>query len=443
MVRKLGAKRWKLLHRLAYAVAILGVVHFYLLVKSDVRLPLTFAAVLTPLLGFRLGSHYWSLVAASRKPKPARMASIAQRPPKYWKGQLRVASTIPETHNVKTFRLQSPDGADLPFRFEAGQYINLRLPINGQFVSRSYTISSAPTQSAYCEITVKREEQGTGSRYLHDQVREGAILEVGAPAGRFTFDHRAHHSVTLIAGGVGITPMMSIARSLIDRSWAGKIYFIFVARTPADLIFHDELRLRDKQFRNLNLLITLTSPPTDHWPGQSGRLNAQVLQSFVPDLATHPVFVCGPAAMMEATCELLKQMGVPDHLIRTEEFVSPPASQVESNGQATPDNSYGPEANGGQGDRPDDLNQSIIHFVTSRVVATADPQTNLLEVAESAGVDLPWECRAGICGQCKIKCLEGKVSMASHLALSESEKTSGYILACQALPVSSEIRVQA
>ncbi len=432
MVRRLGAKRWKLLHRLTYVVVILGVVHYYLLVKSDVRQPLAFALVLTPLLGFRLVNHYRDLRAAARELAGRPRQTVQPSRAKFWKGTMRVARIFQETHNVKTFRFQTVDGTELPFRHLAGQYLNIQLRVDGKVVRRSYTISSAPERSSYCEISVKRENQGAGSRHLHDHVKEGDLIDIAAPAGRFVFDDKRHQAVTLIAGGVGITPMMSTARSLTDRSWPGQIYFVFAARNESDLIFRHELEVLATRFANFHLLVTLTNLPADHtWTGAIGRLSDGMLREFVPRLTEHPALVCGPQGMMDASCELLRKLGLPEANILTEAFISPTAG-----GDA--------EVAAGASDWSDSsLAEATITFSNSRVVTTVRADTNVLEAAEAAGVELPFECRSGICGQCKVKCQKGEVHMRTQDALSAKEKSAGYILACQALPRSREIQIEA
>ncbi len=128
---------------------------------------------------------------------------------KSWAGQLRVAQVFDETPQVRTFRLTSAAGPRLPFDFLPGQYLNLSLAIDGRKVRRSYTIASSPTRAGYCELTIKREERGLASRHLHDAVRAGDMLDVIAPAGKFTFTGAESASVVMIAGGVGITPLMA------------------------------------------------------------------------------------------------------------------------------------------------------------------------------------------------------------------------------------------
>ncbi len=250
MIRKLGPGRWKLLHRLAYVATILGVVHYYMLVKSDVRQPLAFAAVLTPLLGFRSLKHYWDLRREASKSKSIQSAET-RRIPKFWNGELMVENIHRETHDVKTFRFVHAEG-DIPFLHRPGQYMTLTLNIHGQTVKRSYTIASSPSQRGHVELTIKRNPDGQVSRYMHDEVKIGDKIRIGAPAGKFYFDDLQSNAVVLIAGGVGITPLMSILRYLTDRPWRGTIYFVNAIRSQDDQIYETELAAT--RFENLHVL---------------------------------------------------------------------------------------------------------------------------------------------------------------------------------------------
>ncbi|MDB5296374.1 MAG: Oxidoreductase FAD-binding domain protein, partial [Phycisphaerales bacterium] len=341
MIRRLGPRRWKALHRLAYAAAAAGALHYYMQAKSDVRQPLAFAGTLAGLLLVRAVWHYVDLRRAAARATPVRAPSAAAVPPrrKLWSGELVVARTFDETPGVRTFRLVPPAGGDLPFDYLPGQYMNLRLTVGGRPVNRSYTIASSPTRRGHCELTVKREEMGVSSGHLHREVRAGDRLKVSAPAGRFTFtgdgpDQPAVDGVVLIGGGVGITPVMSMARYLTDRSWPGEIYFVAVARTERDVLFGDELDALARRFPNFHLCVTLSRPTTDGaWAGPRGRLTAELLTPFVPDLARRPVYLCGPDEMMAAARRLLAELGVPAGRVHTEAFVSP-GSQVADAGTA-------------------------------------------------------------------------------------------------------------
>ena len=272
MVRRLGPKRWKLLHRAVYLVAALGVLHYYMLVKSDVRQPLAFAAVLVVLLGARFGRHYFELLRIAKHstkrptsahavvmaPSVAASSVDATKPRQQWKGELKVAAIFQETPEVKTYRLAAADGGPFPFAYLPGQFLNVQLTIDGKRVNRSYTISSSPTRGAACELSIKREPFGLASRFIHDHLNVGDILKVSGPAGKFIFTGQDGSAILLISGGVGITPMMSIVRYLTDRAWPGDIYFVNVAKTEEGLIFHDEIQWLKHRFPRLSVCQTLT-----------------------------------------------------------------------------------------------------------------------------------------------------------------------------------------
>ncbi len=427
MIQQLGPKRWKLLHRLAYVVAALGVVHYYLLVKSDVRQPVAFAFVLTALLGTRFGKHYLELrrSAQGTPRKPAKNA-VAPRKSKTWKGELSVVSITQVTSDVKTFRFQAKSGG-LPFAYLPGQYLSLQLMIDGKRINRSYTIASSPTLKNACELTIKRDPNGLVSRHLHDTLKVGDTIIATAPAGKFVFTGNESPAILMIAGGVGITPLMSVARYLTDRAWDGVIYFVVVARTENDIIFREELYRLSKRFPNFRLCITLTQAGEESsWRGHRGFLSEVLLQNLVGDLTQLPVHLCGPKGMMEATRELLLKCGVSATQIKTEEFVSPRATH--SNIVA---------------EQPELIAKELrITFNRSKQTIEMDAEATVLEAAEASSIDLPFECRSGICGQCKTRLLSGSVVMDTEDALTSTEKSNGWILACQA-HATSDVVVEA
>jgi ferredoxin-NADP reductase/DMSO/TMAO reductase YedYZ heme-binding membrane subunit len=432
MVARLGARRWKMVHRLAYLAAGLGAMHYYMQVKADIRQPSAFAAVAGILLAARFGWHYFDLRKAARRP-PAPIPPPASR--KFWSGELQVARVFDETPEVRTFRLVSPDGGRLPFDYLPGQYLNIHLNINGRRVNRSYTLASSPTRCGYCELSIKREDAGLASSYLHGHLHEGDRLRISAAAGKFIFTGQESESVVLIAGGVGITPLMSITRYLTDRAWAGEIFLLIAARTENDLIFKDELDLLQKRFPNLRVCVTLTRvQPDDAWNGQQGRVSLDWLTQSVPDLARRLFYVCGPDAMMSSTRELLLKIGVPQSKTLFEAFVSPGVAvrSAEADGEPViaPAESE-PWSTEGRLTDTESIMPSTATFARSGKTATLTPDTTLLEASESVGVNLPFECRSGICGQCKVRLVAGSVAMETEDALTPSEKRAGWVLACQ------------
>jgi len=411
MIKRLGAKRWHALHRLAYVAAICGVIHYYMQVKADVRQPLAFAGVLTVLLGYR--------VVTAKKNGAAQTAAKS----KIWSGPLRVARIIRQTPDVQTFRFASPDGGPLPFQHQPGQYLVLSLMINGKKINRPYTISSSPTKPDYCEITVKREEIGLVSRHLHDTLREGDTINLTAPTGRFIFDGRQAKSIVLIAGGVGITPLMAITRYLTDQNWKGDIYFAYAAKTPNDIIFRKELDDLKARFPNLHVHVTLSRAEDTDWTGHKGRVSAEFLMKCVPELSTRLVYICGPNAMMTMTVQVLRDLGVPAEQIKLEEFIA--AKQMAADAGMTC-------VEAANGAAPNDGGEPKLTFSRSAKSVALAPDKTLLEIAEDAGVKIDFECRSGICGTCKTRLLGGCVMMETQDALTSEDKGRNIILMCQA-----------
>jgi glycine betaine catabolism B len=430
MVSRLGATAWKRLHRLAYPIAIAAVIHYYLLVKSDVTQPLAFAAVIGALLLYRLVRQYlWLRFAVAVDPRPAPIAAgRAWSTPRPWSAELVVTGIVAETPDVKTFRLAAIDGGPLPFTYRAGQYLTLALTVDGRRVNRSYTISSSPTRAGYCEISVKRAQAGCASCHLHDSWREGDRVRVSAPAGSFVFDPASASRVVLIAGGIGITPLMATVRSLTDEAWRGDIYLLYAVKGAADIAFRDELTWLASRFANLHVRILVGLVEASGRAGASdllahGRLTRETIASFVPDVAHSPVLLCGPSPMMAAMRETLVAMGVRDAEIRQEAFVAPPSPDRLRRGE-------GIEAHDADAPLPD-ADAAIVFRRTGRAVHAAAGRT-VLEAAEDAGVRIPYECRSGICGQCKTPLLAGRVAMEVQDALSAADRARGLILACQA-----------
>jgi ferredoxin-NADP reductase/DMSO/TMAO reductase YedYZ heme-binding membrane subunit len=436
MIRRLGAKRWHALHRLTYVVAIAGVIHYYMQVKADVRRPLAFAGVLTVLLGYRAAVSKQNALAprdrANGAAAPPRQDEVPkQNAPalpksKLWSGEMRLARITPETPDVRTFRFVPLDGRRLPFEHQAGQYLVLSLLIEGKKVNRTYTISSPPTRTDFCEITVKREENGYVSRHLHEMLREGDMIHVSAPAGRFVFDRVQANSIVLIAGGVGITPLMSIVRDLTDRNWKGDIFFIYSAKTPADIIFKRELEDLQSRFSKQRVHVTLSRADGADWSGHKGRVNGPFLGMCVPNIAERPVYICGPQAMLTPTVELLRDLGVQADKIKSEEFTA--AKRAET---APATESGASPAATVQDLLPDD-GEPVLTLARSGKSLALAPDKVLLEIAEEAGANIDYECRSGICGRCKTRLLAGRVTMETQDALTDEDKAKNIILMCQA-----------
>lgn len=339
-----------------------------------------------------------------------------------WLGQLKLAEVVEVTHNVKTFRFKPPNGGEIPFDYVPGQFLTLHIAPRGVPTRRSYTIASSPTWRDRIEITVKREPRGLVSRWLHDELKVGDEVEVEAPNGTFVFNGEQAGSVVLIGAGVGITPMMSVTRYLTETNWPGKVSLLLGFRTPRDFIFREELEQLKGRNPNLNVIVTMSNPGDEAWSGKRGRIDAAMLESL-KDIATCRAHICGPPSMMDAVKGALVGLGLPEHQVRTEAF-----------GTVTRD----PTAKGA---RSTDIAGKVV-FQASDTSAPVPVDATLLDVADEVGVFIDNACRSGTCASCRVKLLSGNVTMAVQDALTDEDKTEGYILACQA-KIHGDVRVEA
>jgi ferredoxin-NADP reductase len=294
-------------------------------------------------------------------------------------------------------------------------------------MNRSYSISSSPTQREYVEITVKREPRGAVSRHIDDLLKVGDQIETGGPVGKFTFTGAEADSIVLIAGGVGITPIMSVARYLTEQSWPGDIFFIYTCRTPADFIFANEVAALKRRNPKLRVAVTISKAEGTDWKGPRGRISKESLTQAVPDLASRRIHLCGPPSMMDSIKSMLTELGVPPDHLKTETFGAVKPTPAAAGTTAKPSApATGP----------------LVTFSKNNKSAKIHVDQSILELSEELGIGIEFSCRVGTCGVCKVKVTSGEVEMAVQDALDADDRTNGIILACQAKP-KDEVAVEA
>jgi ferredoxin-NADP reductase len=261
------------------------------------------------------------------------------------------------------------------------------------------------------------------SRWLHDELRVGDEVEIEAPNGTFIFTGEQAAGVALIGAGVGITPMMSVARYLTETGWSGKVSLILGFRAPRDFIFRDELEALKARNPNLSVTITMSNPGDEPWSGIRGRIDAALLTSAVPDVASRRAHVCGPPSMMDAVKAAVLGLGAGEAHVKTEAF-----------GTVTRDPSV-------KGARSAQVAGTVV-FQASDTTARVPVDATILDVADDVGVFIDNACRSGTCGSCRVKLVSGPVSMAVKDALTEQDRAEGYILACQAT-IRGDVKVDA
>ncbi len=338
--------------------------------------------------------------------KPA--ASRSTRPKGFV--QVPVLSVIDETADIRTFRLARPEG----FLFEAGQFLTVRMRTDGQENVRCYSISSAPEATGYLEISVKR--QGLVSGALHATTRPGTLLSVRAPAGRFTYPTEDDRPIVLIAGGVGITPLMSMLRHAALAEPTRPIHLLYSSRTLRDLAFRDELTWLARRSPHIQVTFAVTGGDAgpDVYPGRIDRS----LLGTVPNLIHAVAMICGPQQMIDGVSAMLSELGMMQGQIRSELFEAAIASSARHRD---------PVDDGGR--RVAQSASYCLKATKSRREGSISAKQTLLEAAEHHGFDIPSICRSGVCGTCRTRVLEGEVECSSDV-LDEDDRRSGYVLAC-------------
>jgi ferredoxin-NADP reductase len=349
--------------------------------------------------------------------------------------ELICRSVLDITHDVKTFMLEAE--GDKVFHFEPGQFITLQLEIDGHPINRCYTISSPPTRPHLIAITVKRVIGGPVSNWLHDNVTPGTRISVLAPLGEFTLPGPPSQKYLFLSAGSGITPVMSMTRTLFDLGSDADIVFIHNARTPADIIFRRELEAIAAVMPNIRIIhICEGDYPSERWTGLHGRLTTAALQAIAPDLADRVTYTCGPPAYMAAVRRVLNEAGYDMANYREESFSfeSLPADE-----QIAADPLH-------LADQIDTHDAGVatfnVEFARSGRTITCSAEQYVLDAALAAGIHHPSGCAEGMCGTCKTTMLEGSVDMKHNGGIRPKEIAQNKILICCSKPL-SDLRIEA
>ncbi len=323
-----------------------------------------------------------------------------------------------ETHDVKTFWFKTENNQLV--NYIAGQHLPLSININGKIVKRSYTLSSSPTRPNLLSITVKRvndnQQPGLISNYLHDHFNVGDTIEAEQPRGQFHLSAINPEKLLMLSAGSGITPMLSMLRALVDSGTNNDVAFFHSTHSEQDLIAYSEITTLAHQHGNCRLDFTLTRNAPPQWTDYQGRLTKQML-SNIPNLLSREVMVCGPLPFKEQAKSLLLELGLPESQFHFESFGI----------RKTPDELKAPAA------KPKKVNILFDSWDTYYQGNTEEP---ILDQGEAAGLVLPYSCRGGMCGSCKMKLQSGEVKQLASDGLTDFEKEQGYILACSCIPQS-------
>lgn len=324
-----------------------------------------------------------------------------------------------------------PDLADR-YRFVQGQYLTVKAAIDGEEIRRSYSICSGVDEGEL-RVAVKRVEGGLFSTHANRSLAPGAVLDVMTPMGRFNtpLDPAAARTYAAFAAGSGITPILSILKTVLTREPRSRFLLVYGNRTVSSIIFREELEdLKNRFMGRLSIHHVLSREPEE-----AGLLPGRIGAGLVRELCAGPLnpgmldaaFLCGPQPMVEEVRDALAACGTPPDRIHLELFGAPSGSRPT---RAVPSAANTPA---------DAATIAILQDGKRREFALAYDGDSILEAAHRHGADLPYSCKSGVCCTCRAKLREGKVAMAENYSLEPWEVEAGYVLTCQSRPLTERV----
>lgn len=336
---------------------------------------------------------------------------------------ITVAEVIRETHDSCSLVFDVPAELEERFRYRAGQFLSFKVPMGGKVLTRSYSLSSAPDCDPKHKVTIKRVDDGRISNWINDEVKAGDTLMVVPPAGLFVLNDK-RRPITLFAGGSGITPCISLAKTALtttDRT----LRLIYANRDARSIIFEQELGdLVAAHPGRFSIEHSLDD--------RDGFLDVKRVEHYAVDALESDFYLCGPGAFMDVVERALAALHVPSEQVHIERFVSPPdpdaapADEAAASGEAA-------------------------HVAPEKITVMLDgaehevdyqAEERVLDAARRAGLDPPFSCEEGYCSCCMAKLTEGKVRMVTNDCLTPDLLEEGWVLTCQAVCTTRKIKIE-
>lgn len=342
---------------------------------------------------------------------------------------LTVKEVVKETEDAVSIVFNQP--SDQAIDYLPGQFLTLIQNINDQKVRRAYSLSSSTAINELPTVTIKRVEGGLMSNHINNNISAGDTIEVMKPMGTFTIDinkgNKQH--VFLFGGGSGITPLISIAKTILNTESESKVSLIYANRDENSIIFRSNLESLQNEFgERFDIVQYLETAPAD-WSGETGYMTADKLKSNITALqdtqySEVQYMTCGPEPLMNIVMDTLDAIGIPADKKHKESFVA---------GTTSPDST----ANEGESARE----VTVILDGEEHKYSVA-PNKTILEAGLDLGIDLPYSCQSGLCTACRGNCKSGNVKMDDVSVLTPEEQKDGYVLMCVSKPKSDDVVIE-
>lgn len=344
---------------------------------------------------------------------------------------LKVNNIHRETADAVSVSFEVPAALASEYKYKQGQYLTLKLKLKGEEIRRSYSICSSPLEEGKLVVAIKKVKMGKASSFINDELKVGDVLEVMTPMGNFYSEMNASNQkhYILFGGGSGITPMMSILKTVLKAEPQSTITLFYGNNDEASIIFKNEIdSLQQAHSGRLNVFHVLATAPAGHPAELQGMMtkekNLELISKQVKGSAANEYFICGPTPMMDNVMAALKELNIPENQIHIEYFTAPVSDEpIVSSANAV----AGAKA--------------VIIMDGDEQEVELEPNETILEAALRIGMDAPYACQGGSCCTCRAKLESGTVEMAVNYALSSSEVKEGFILTCQSRATSDKVVV--
>lgn len=340
--------------------------------------------------------------------------------------KLSIKEIIKETADAVSILFNVPEELKSHYTFVAGQYVNLKVTLDGQEIRRAYSICSAP-KSGELRIAVKSIKTGFFSKFANEKLAVGNVIEVGTPEGKFTFEPKTDRQKNYAAfvAGSGITPVFSILKSVLEEEPNSTFVLVYGNKSEKETIFHNQLHDLQLQYVGRLFVQNVYSQSTAD-NALLGRIDHTtvnfILKNKHAEMEFSKFYLCGPEEMINLVSNTLKENNISDSDIKFELF-----STSSNNKEAT--------------SGADGHTKISILVDSEETTFEMSQQQTLLEAALKQGIDVPYSCQGGICSSCICRITEGAAEMKKNQILNESEVAEGLTLACQAYPTTTTIKI--